>query len=1224
MDVPVPILLRDLLVLPDQVRKGDFVLNLAAGVTAHAKETVESYVVTPQLVKCFDEALGLVKSSLESNKSKAAYLHGSFGSGKSHFMAILLLLLERNLQARAIPELSEVVAKHNAWTEGRKFLLVPYHMLGAEDMETAILGGYAAHVRKLHPDKPTPAVYRSEALLEDARRLRSQFGDAQFFAKLNEGRGTGDGWGDISEKWDATSFAHAANAQDSAEHRRLVGDLVDRYFTNVRENAHGFIDLDKGLSVISQHAKMLGYHGLILFLDELILWLASHAADINFLNREGTKLPKLVEAQHADRPAPIISFIARQRDLRELVGDHVAGSLQLGFSDILRFWEARFSTIKLEDRNLAAIAERRVLKAKDGAARAAMDAEFSKTEKIREAVMKVLLTQSGNREEFRKLYPFTPALVETLVALSSLLQRERTALKIMLQLLVEQKDRLQLGELVPVGDLFDAIADGDEAFNDVMKAHFENARKLWTQRLRPLLEQEHQITHEQAETSAPFRADARLVKTLLLAALAPEVESLKMMTASRLAALNHGSIKSPIAGQESGIVLSKMRRWAGQVGQLRISDDAGDPTIQIQLSDVDTEAILTKANAVDNPGERARKIKELLFAQMKIVDQGELWVTQPFTWRGTKRMCEVLFTNVRETMDETLRTEGADGWKVIVDYPFDTPPNTPAHDVARLRKFRDENLAQRTIVWIPSFFGLQAQRDLSAYVRLEHILTGDRFSQFVNHLSAQDQAAARTQLDNQRRQLQARLILHLEAAYGIHPAEAGSLDTSHELEAADQFQSLDDKLDLRPPVSANLREAFVKLIEQAMAHQYPAHPEFEEGANLGNASLKRVLAEIENAVRNEDGRVAVEQPMRAAMNQVAVPLKLGVMGQTHFQVGPHWRTHFDKEHAQAGGAITVGKLHDWLNKLKMGLPVEAQNLIVLAFAAQTNRSFYLHGTAVTPGVEKLENELELREEKLPSETAWKPALERAAHIFGFAASPLLNAGNLAKFCGDLRQSSTTAAPKAEALIKQLRGIPAAFINGDPTTTARQKTAVEAAAVLKLIGQHDGAALVEHFGATALAATPAALGTSISSASDVTSALQGMSWDILEGMQSATGEHAATAGSILQNVAESLANDEHVNPLPVRLHDAQKAAVALLKAMAAKPAPPVVTPEPAPAPTPSPIVQPTNENEIFLCLPPECSALLAKHRDVQIDLATGTLTISATGQKFKLRLVPPQK
>ena len=49
----------------------------------------------------------------------------------------------------------------------------------------------------------------------------------------------------------------------------------------------------------------------------------------------------------------------------------------------------------------------------------------------------------------------------------------------------------------------------------------------------------------------PFRADDRLVKTLVLSAVAPEVPALKELTAGRLAALNHGSIVSPLAGPRS-------------------------------------------------------------------------------------------------------------------------------------------------------------------------------------------------------------------------------------------------------------------------------------------------------------------------------------------------------------------------------------------------------------------------------------------------------------------------------------------------------------------------------------------------------------------------------------------------------------------------------------------------------------------------------------------------
>src|SRR5689334_9340064 len=123
-------LIRDLIEIPERVHAGDFVLRLAEGVE-NKKQTLRDYVVTPDLVRCFDEALGLIGSALQTRSSKAAYLHGSFGSGKSHFMAVLHLLLQHDTDARAIPELAPVVDKHSAWLADKKFLLPTYHLIGA-------------------------------------------------------------------------------------------------------------------------------------------------------------------------------------------------------------------------------------------------------------------------------------------------------------------------------------------------------------------------------------------------------------------------------------------------------------------------------------------------------------------------------------------------------------------------------------------------------------------------------------------------------------------------------------------------------------------------------------------------------------------------------------------------------------------------------------------------------------------------------------------------------------------------------------------------------------------------------------------------------------------------------------------------------------------------------------------------------------------------------------
>src|SRR5262249_27253001 len=144
-----------------------------------------------------------------------------------------------------------------------------------------------------------------------------------------------------------------------------------------RANRDGYVDIDSGLAALSRHAHSLGYGGLILFLDELILWLMTRMADPAFVASEASKISKLVEASEAARPRPIISSTARQRDLRELIGSDVPGVERLGFIDQLNFQAGRFSDIKLDDKNLPLVAHHRLLEPVDDAGRAALADAFA-------------------------------------------------------------------------------------------------------------------------------------------------------------------------------------------------------------------------------------------------------------------------------------------------------------------------------------------------------------------------------------------------------------------------------------------------------------------------------------------------------------------------------------------------------------------------------------------------------------------------------------------------------------------------------------------------------------------------------------------------------------------------------------------------------------------------------------------------------------------------------
>ena len=172
--------LRDAIDLPVAVHDDDFVLQIHRAQQA-ADRTLDDYVVTENIAEAFDEGLRMVDATLQTRSSKGAFIHGSFGSGKSHYMAVLHLLLTGNAHARRLPGLQDVVARHAALLE-RNLLAVDYHFIGANSVEEALFDGYQKTVRARHPDEPAPVLHRSDALWENADLFRKRLGDAEFFA----------------------------------------------------------------------------------------------------------------------------------------------------------------------------------------------------------------------------------------------------------------------------------------------------------------------------------------------------------------------------------------------------------------------------------------------------------------------------------------------------------------------------------------------------------------------------------------------------------------------------------------------------------------------------------------------------------------------------------------------------------------------------------------------------------------------------------------------------------------------------------------------------------------------------------------------------------------------------------------------------------------------------------------------------------------------------------
>jgi hypothetical protein len=1160
-------LLREVLDIPELAGAEDYVLRLTDSIEPAAiARTVDEYVVTPALAEAFDQALGLVAESLTSGVSRGAFLAGSFGSGKSHFMAILHALLRHDPTARAKVDLQPVVARHDGVLLDTKVLPLAFHLIGAESLEQALFLGYIRQIRRLHPDAPLPAVHQSDAILADAERQRQRDGDDRFFAGLNGGAAGSvafDPWSKLigTGTWTAESYDAARAAEPGAEQRqRLVTALAEHYFTAYTQQA-SYVDLDTGLAAIAAHAKSLGYDAVVLFLDELVLWLAFSVQDREFFRRESQKLTKLVETGTGARAVPLVSFVARQMDLRRWFADAGAsGAEQDALDRAFRHQEGRFRTLVLGDDNLPYVAHQRLLRRRPDNPQAdqILAEAFSRLDR-RSDIWDVLLDgvntddrhRGADEAAFRLTYPFSPALVSMLRELASAMQRERTALKVMQQMLVDRRDSLTVDDVVPVGDAFDYIVQGRDALDPRVAALFRSATTLYQDKLRPILLTTHDLTEDQAasDTDLPagFRADDRLAKTLLLSAVAPKVPALKELTAARLASLNHGSIRSPLPGSEAGIVLAKVREWNRRVPEIHIGGDPRNPVIRVQLSDVDYESVVENAKGEDNEGRRRELIKDLVRDALGITTRDpDVFGAYAHTvvWRGSRRSVDVVFGNVRDaswlTEDHFRARPGT--WRVVVDYPFDDAGHSAAEDLARLDRMTESGVKSPTIVWLPRFLSEERMSEVRRLVILDWLLggTGERWTTNADHLSEVDRAQARAILESQRTGLREALRRAVQESYGAAAPSPGTLadDAAHDR----ILVSLDSSFMPARPVGADLAAAFGNLIDQAFSVTYPGHPRFEPAdLEITARDLAAVYAHVERAVADQDGRVRLEGDI-AAVRRVANPLQVGTVTETHFLFGDDrfpWGAEFERAAARAGlqpqDTVSVEQVRGWLGAIspRLGLRDEVADLIVLAWAALRQRAWYHHGPIPVPKPGTVRPDMELRPEPLPEPGDWRVAISRAESLFGIHVNPYLTAAGVAEFTENVRVHADSVADAAAKLVAQV-DLAYRHLGLPGNRPGRLATARTGASLVEALRRSSSRVLlVETLARTSLPATETAVANSLSQASSVAAAVAAFRWDRLGPLRAAEDqpdERGRAAGRMLAELRDAVTADEFTTRL----------------------------------------------------------------------------------------------
>ncbi|HEX9619109.1 MAG TPA: hypothetical protein VF989_03175, partial [Polyangiaceae bacterium] len=501
------------------------------------------------------------------------------------------------------------------------------------------------------------------------------------------------------------------------------------------------------------------------------------------------------------------------------------------------------------------------------------------------------------------------------------------------------------------------------------------------------------------------RVDNRIVKTLLIAALVPEVDELKNLTVGQLYRLNHGMVKSMIPGQEAGIVAGKIRKWATSIAQIRIGSES-DPSVSVRLEGVDLKPIFDRYSGEDTPGLRQRGLREVLFEGLGLdavnADQKELAVT----WKGTKRTGKIWFTNVRTAPAERLRCQEDHDFLLVVDYPFDDPGRSPREDVEAAERFRETG-GSWTLVWLPDFFSNKLTQLLGELVILEHILSDKRVQrEAVQHLTLENQTRAINDMENLRAQKRNRLLEAIAQAYGLATPDDETLDSANTVES--HLLVLKHGVPaLRPELAANLANAKDAYIDALLFARYPRHPDFTKP--LTARRVNELVDTFADLVNTEEGRLPVDREMRAELVGTLGALDLVRFSETHVLKHEESRLQpLENKRLQKGAERpTVGELRGFIDEgRKMGLQTNALDLVVRCYAVWARRTLELDGKPLEPA--KLKGDLPdravLEKPELPTQQEWNDAFAKAGQCFGLTfAGKHLSPDNLGRFRASLEE-----------------------------------------------------------------------------------------------------------------------------------------------------------------------------------------------------------------------------
>lgn len=589
----------------------------------HSRE----YVITDTVAEGLRAVITNVSESADKGFAGCGvWVAGSFGVGKSHFMSFAGMLLrgERVAWQREIPELSKKDAKSlREKLQKHAVFVVPFNTLRRPD--DIRLGAYQALDEEL--------VRQGLPVVE----LTSFAKVIDYFERLAES--TPAFWETLFEK--STIIASREEYEEQKkENQELLAKEITEHFAPPAEWTSGAlaVDMAEGIRRMTGRLKEHGFKCLVFLIDELTLFL-QHTSDPG---RAAVELKVLLEAEGAS--LPVWGLVVRHAPLEDVMRD-------VG-KDILDNLKGRFlpRVIDIQDVDLYEVLGKRVLKPagrtkkqrseSKKAIRDAVEASFGQIPLEQRELLDELYGKKRFAQAVRSLYPFHPAIVDTLVSITHRLSRERTAISVMYDMLFDMADQ-ELGTLTPYHLVFDYLLP--ESSHEIKEVPvLEAARRIMTEKVTPLLENEYLGNAEK------IRRGKVVARSIILGELTDKGVDLRgRMTPAVIGALNASVLNSKVSiltkKQLNEVVDLLCNRLLGTFKR-----DGDAVTVELTLG-LDPMEELRKLAPPDLTNWRRRVVLELLNALLG-TDKEQGKTSLNVKWRGTKRKGTVQIVETTTTV----------------------------------------------------------------------------------------------------------------------------------------------------------------------------------------------------------------------------------------------------------------------------------------------------------------------------------------------------------------------------------------------------------------------------------------------------------------------------------------------------------------------------------------------------------------------------------------------